>query len=58
MIEDYPELTKGNFGLFYQNGRIAFLDLDAFAKQTTLVTEEGGEEKTLEEIKQNIDKTN
>lgn len=58
LLEQFPELTESNFGLFYQNGRIAYLDLDAFAQQTKVVDEEDGEEKSLAEIKQNIDKNN
>lgn len=56
LLEEFPELTKSNFGLFYQNGRIAYLDLDAFAEQTKVVTEEDGEEKSLADLKENIDK--
>ena len=50
VLAKYPELGKVNFGLFYQNGRLGFIDLDAFAKSITAKTEENGEEKTLEEI--------
>lgn len=50
IIAKYPELIEMNFGLFYQNKRLGFIDLDAFAKTVTAKTEIDGEEKTLEEI--------
>lgn len=49
-LSKYPELVNMNFALFYQQGRLGFMDLDAFAKSVTAKTEIEGEEKTLEEI--------
>lgn len=54
-IEQHEALQKLNFGLYYQHGRIGFVDLDAFAKATKVATEDGSE-KTLAELKQDIDK--
>lgn len=49
-LAKYPGLVEMNFALFYQKGRLGFMDLDAFAKTVTARTEEDGEMKTLEEI--------
>ena len=45
-----------NFGLFYQHGRLGFVDLDAFANSTKMKINEDGKEQTLTEYKNNIDK--
>lgn len=55
-IEETKELREANFGLFYQNGRLGFMDLDAFAKTTKVKLEADGPEQTLEECKEKIDK--
>ncbi len=55
-ITKYPSLQEKNFGLFYQHGRLGFIDLDAFAKSTKVTTEENGEEKSLAELKNELDK--
>lgn len=49
-------LKDMNFGLFYQDGRLSLLDLDAFAESTKVRLEQDGEEKTLTEIQKDIDK--
>lgn len=56
LIESNEELQKMNFGLFYQHGRLGFVDLDAFAKSTKVKIEENGEEKTLTDLTQKIDR--
>ncbi len=50
VLAKYPELVKMNWALFYQEGRLGFVDLDAFAKSVTARVEIDGEEQTLEEI--------
>jgi len=57
LIDEHPKLKDMNFSLFYQHGRIGFVDLDAFAESTKVRLEEDGEEKTLTEIQNDIDKT-
>ena len=57
LINKYSELKDMNFGLFYQHGRLGFVDLDAFAESTKARLEADGEEKTLTELKKDIDKT-
>lgn len=49
-------LKDMNFALYHQHGRLAFMDLDAFAKATKVRTDEEGKEKSLEELKQELDK--
>lgn len=56
IIDEYPNLKDKNFGLFYQHGRIGFMDLDAFAESTKARINEGDEEKTLTEIAKDVDK--
>ena len=56
IIEANPKLKEINFGLFYQHGRIGFVDLDAFAKTTKARLNIDGEEKTLTELQNDIDK--
>lgn len=56
LIEEQAELKDMNFGLFYQHGRLGFVDLDAFADSTKMKVNEDGEEQTLTEYKNNIDK--
>jgi len=56
VIDKHPEMKGLNFGLFYQHGRIGYVDLDAFARSTKIKLTEDGEEQTLTELKQNIDK--
>ena len=46
-----------NFGLFYQEGRLSLVDLDAFAKSTKVRLSENGEEKNLAEVKKEVDKS-
>jgi hypothetical protein len=50
VLAKYPELVKMNWALFYQQGRLGFMDLDAFAKSVTAKVEIDGEDKSLEEI--------
>lgn len=57
IIDEHPSLKDKNFGLFYQHGRIGFMDLDAFAESTKARINEGDEEKTLTEIAKDIDKS-
>ena len=57
IIDAHPALKDMNFGLFYQHGRLGFVDLDAFAKSTKARLEVDGEEKTLTELQNDIDKT-
>jgi len=45
-----------NFALFYQHGRLGYMDLNAFAESTKVRLEQDGEEKTLTEIQKDIDK--
>lgn len=56
LIDEQIELKDMNFGLFYQHGRLGFVDLDAFANSTKMKVNEDGEEQTLTEYKNNIDK--
>jgi len=56
LIDSYPHLKVKNFGLFYQQGRLGYMDLDVFAQATKVRTEENGEEKNLAELKKEIDK--
>lgn len=55
-IINESNLKNMNFALFYQNGRLGFMDLDAFAEKTKLKIEEGDEEQTLKDYKEKIDK--
>ena len=45
VIKKYPILASKNFGLFYQHGRLGYMDLDIFA------------EKVKENEKETLDKT-
>lgn len=56
IIDNDEKLSKMNFGLFYQHGRIGFVDLDAFAETTKVKLSQDGEEKTLTEIGNDIDR--
>ena len=56
LIDAKPDLKEMNFGLFYQHGRLGFVDLDAFANSTKMKINEDGKEKTLTEYKNDIDK--
>lgn len=56
IIDAHEELQKMNFGLFYQHGRLAFVDLDHFAKTVKAKLNVDGEEKTLTELQEDIDK--
>ena len=33
IINKYPTLAKKNFGLYYQHGRLGYMDLDMFAEK-------------------------
>ena len=55
IIQDSP-LKDMNFGLFYQDGRLSLMDLDAFAESTKVRLEQDGEEKSLTELTKDIDK--
>ena len=56
LIDEHPKLKDMNFGLFYQHGRLGFVDLDAFAKSTKAKINVDGEEKSLTELQKDIDK--
>lgn len=56
IIAQHPTIKDMNFGLFYQHGRIGFVDLDAFAQSTKARLNVDGEEKSLTELKEDIDK--
>lgn len=56
IIDEHPVLRDMNFALFYQHGRLGYMDLNAFAESTKLRLEEDGEEKTLTEVQKDIDK--
>lgn len=56
LIDEHPVLKNMSFGLFYQNGRIGFMDLDAFANSTKARLDKDGEEKNIAELKKDIDK--
>ena len=56
IIQDSP-LKDMNFGLFYQDGRLSLIDLDAFAESTKVRLEKDGEEKSLTELTKDIDKS-
>ena len=56
LLDANPDLTEMNFGLFYQHGRLGFVDLDAFANSTKMKINEDGKEQTLTEYKNDIDK--
>ena len=56
LIDAKSDLKEMNFGLFYQHGRLGFVDLDAFANSTKMKINEDGKEQTLTEYKNNIDK--
>ena len=56
LIDTKPDLKEMNFGLFYQHGRLGFVDLDVFANSTKMKINEGGKEQTLTEYKNDIDK--
>lgn len=55
-IAGKPVLAEKNFALYYQHGRIGFVDLDAFAQTTKVALEENGEQKSLADIQNSIDK--
>ena len=57
IIEADEKLSSMNFGLFYQEGRLSLVDLDAFAKSTKVRLSENGEEKNLAEVKKEVDKS-
>lgn len=56
IIDKVPALREMNFGLFYQHGRLGFMDLDAFAESTKVRLNPEDEEQTLTEMKNSIDK--
>ena len=56
IIQNSP-LKDMNFGLFYQDGRLSLMDLDAFAESTKVRLEKDGEEKSLTELTKDIDKS-
>jgi len=56
LIDGSETLRNMNFGLFHQHGRVGFVDLDAFAESTKLRLTPDGEEQTLTEMKNSIDK--
>lgn len=56
IIDKHEDLKQLNFGLFYQHGRLAYVDLDHFANTVKAKLEVDGEEKSLTELKQEIDK--
>lgn len=56
VIDNHPEFQDKNFGLFYQHGRLGYIDLDRFAESTKAKVNVDGEEKTLAEIKKDIDR--
>lgn len=56
IIDEHEELKGMNFGLFHQHGRLAFVDLDHFADKVKVKLDEDSEEKTLTELKKEIDK--
>ena len=56
IIQNSP-LKDLNFGLFYQDGRLSLMDLDAFAESTKVRLEKDGEEKSLTELTKDIDKS-
>ena len=56
LIDTRSDLKEMNFGLFYQHGRLGFVDLDAFANSTKMKINEDGKEQTLTEYKNDIDK--
>lgn len=58
IIDEHPKIKDMNFGLFYQHGRLSFVDLDAFAKSTKARIDVDGEEKSLTELQKDIDKNN
>lgn len=58
IIEADEKLSSMNFGLFYQDGRLSLVDLDAFAKSTKVRLSKDGEEKSLTELQKNVDKNN
>ena len=51
LIDAKPDLKEMNFGLFYQHGRLGFVDLDAFANSTKMKINEDRKEQTLTEYK-------
>lgn len=56
IIDAHADLKEMNFGLFYQHGRLAFVDLDHFAKTVKAKLSVDGEEKDLTELQKEIDK--
>lgn len=56
LIDEHPKVKDMNFGLFYQHGRLGFIDLDAFAESTKAKLNIDGEEKSLTELQKDIDK--
>ena len=55
-IDEHSNLKDMNFGLFYQHGRLGFVNLDAFAESTKARLNVDGKEKSLAELKKDIDK--
>lgn len=51
------DLKEMNFCVYYQHGRVGFMDLDRFAESTKAKLNVDGEDKTIAEIKNDIDKT-
>lgn len=58
LIDKSATLKDMNFGVFYQHGRLGFVDLDAFAESTKIRLTPDGEEKTLTEMQKSVDKEN
>lgn len=56
IIDKHEELKEMNFGLFHQHGRLAFVDLDHFADKVKVKLDGDSEEKSLTELKKEIDK--
>ena len=55
VIQKAEGLKDKNFGLFYQHGRLSFLDLDAFAKNVdtaALAEKLTNEQKSIDKIEE------
>lgn|SRR5574344_1167528 len=52
MLDNHPLLKNKNFGLFYQHGRLGYVDLDLFAKNIDIdkLTKKAKEEKSIDKI--------
>jgi hypothetical protein len=56
IIDNHPNLKERNFGLYYQHGRLGYVDLDAFAESVDLDAIKKAREEKITEDENTLDK--